>query len=62
VFTGASIFDYAGALELSEVTGNSGLAHAEDFLELSHGQLGLVEEQEKAEAGGVGQQPEQINS
>jgi hypothetical protein len=55
------VFHDPGPLKLGEVTGDSGLAHAEDFLEFGDGELGFVEEEEKPEAGGIGQEPEQIN-
>jgi hypothetical protein len=45
VFARSPIFDHSGPFELGEVTGNSRLAHPEDFLELGHGQLGLIEEE-----------------
>jgi hypothetical protein len=55
------MFDHSGPFELGEVTGNSGLTHPENFLELGYSQFGLVEEEKKTKAGGIGQKPEQIN-
>jgi hypothetical protein len=62
VFAGPTIFDHPGPLELRQVTRDTGLPHAENFLELGHGELCFVEEEEQPESGRIGQEPEQINS
>jgi hypothetical protein len=36
------------------------LAHPEDFLELGHGKLVLLEQKEQPEPGGVGEELEKI--
>jgi hypothetical protein len=54
VFAGAAVFDQACLLELGEVGGEGALAHDQDFLELSDGKLFGAQEQEDAEAVGVG--------
>ncbi len=61
IFSRAAIFHHARALELREMTRDARLAHAENFLQLRHRKLLFLEEQEQAEPGRVGEQPEKIN-
>ena len=61
VLAGAPIIHRTGAFQLSEMTRDAGLSHAEYFLELSHGKFLLFEEEEKAQPGGIGQETQQIN-
>jgi hypothetical protein len=59
---GTTVLHQAGPFQLREVTGDPRLAHAKDFLELGHGQLCFMKKKEEPEAGGIGQESEQINS
>jgi hypothetical protein len=61
ILAGPAIFHDSRSLQLGEMAGNPGLAHAEDLLQLGNGQFLLLEEQEQAQAGWVGQEAEQIN-
>ena len=50
VLPGATVLHESGLAKLREVTGDSRLAHAENFLDLDDGQLVLREKQQEAEA------------
>jgi hypothetical protein len=43
------------------MTGDAGLAHPENLLQLGYGKFLLFEEKQQAQASWVRQQPEQIN-
>ena len=55
VLSGAAIADEAGLAKLCQVAGNSGLPHAEDFLDLDDGELFLLKEKEETQPGFVGE-------
>jgi hypothetical protein len=40
--------------------GNAGLSHAQNFLQLRNGELLLTQEQEEAQAGVIGEEPERF--
>ena len=61
IFPDPPIFHDAGAFQLGEMTGDARLAHAQNFLQLSHRKLFLPEKKEQTQAGWVCQQSEQIN-
>jgi len=61
VFAGPAIFHHSRTLQLSEVARNTGLSHAEYFLELGDGELFLFEKKEETKPGGIGKETEKIN-
>ena len=56
----AAVFDKAGLAELREVGRDAALAHGEEFLKLGDGELFAVEQEENADAGGVGEKAERF--
>jgi hypothetical protein len=50
-----------GAFQLSKMAGNTRLTHSENFLELGHGKLFLLEKEKQAQTCGIGNQTEEIN-
>ena len=61
ILAGAPVFHHSSAFQLREMTGDAGLAHAENLLEFCDRQLLLLEEQKQSQAGRIGQEPKQIN-
>src|SRR5215472_9219039 len=57
VFPCPPVLDHTGALQLSQVTRNPGLAHPEDLLELGDRKLFLFEKQKQSQTGWIGQEP-----
>ena len=55
MFAGPAMFHHARSFQLGQMTGNSGLAHAQDLLQFGDGQFGFVEQEKQAEPGGIGQ-------
>jgi len=55
------MFYHSGPFQLGKVTGDAGLSHPEDLLELGYGEFSLVEKKQEPETSGIGQEPEQIN-
>ena len=54
----APVLHQSGLLQLRQVRGNAALAHAQDLLQLGHGKLLALHQQQDAEAAGIGQQPQ----
>src|SRR5215468_4926644 len=61
IFPDSSISHHAGPLQLSEMTRNTRLAHAENLLQFSDGKFLLLEKQKQSQASRIGQQSQQIN-
>src|SRR4051794_17364742 len=58
MFPGTTVLDYSGPFQLGEVTGDAGLSHAENVLELGDGEFGFVKKKQEPEPGRIGQEPE----
>ena len=52
----AAVVHQAGLLQLRQVGGNAALAHGQNLLQLGHGKLLALQQQQDAEAAGIGQQ------
>ena len=61
VLARAPIDHRSGPFQLGEMAGNAGLAHPQNFLELGHGKLLLLEKEEEAEARGIGDEAKEVN-
>ena len=51
----------AGPFELSQVTGNTRLPHAKDFLKLGDGEFIVLEQEHEAQPGRIGHGAQEIN-
>jgi hypothetical protein len=58
----AAVVHQAGLLELRQVCGNVTLAAAQNLLEFGDGKLFLLEQQEKAEAVGIGREAQRFEN
>src|ERR1700730_10794310 len=58
VFSGPPVRDDAGSFQLGEMSGDARLTHFEDLLQFSDRKLFLLEKQEQAEPGRIGQKTE----
>jgi hypothetical protein len=61
IFPHSAIGHHARAFQLRQMTGDARLTHAKNLLQLRNGKLFLLEKQQQTQAGGVCQQPQQIN-
>ena len=60
VLARAPVVHQSGLLELRQVGGNLALALGQNLLQLGHGQLFLFEQQQNAQAVGVGRKPQRF--
>ena len=60
VLAGAPVVHQAGLLQLRQVGGNVALALRQDLLQLRHGQLFLLQQQQQPQPAGVGRQPQRF--
>ncbi len=60
VLAGASVGHQSGLLQLRQVGGNLALRLADDVLQFGHGKLFLLEQQEQAQAAGIGGQAQRF--
>src|SRR5215813_5525653 len=61
VFSHATISHNAGALQLSQMTRNTRLAHAQNLLQFSDRKFLLFEKKQQPQTGRVRQHPQQMN-
>ena len=61
IFASAPIFYDPRAFQLREMARDTGLAHAENLLQLGDRKLLLLEKQKQSQTGRIGEEPDQIN-
>jgi hypothetical protein len=60
-FSGTTISNHSSAFQLGEMTGDAGLAHVKDLLQLGDRKFFFLEQEEETQSSWISQHPEQIN-